>query len=399
MSKPNWMETRKLHLGPALGIADRRPAFLKAASFAAGMGLCLALLAAGCRPAAQDATSDAPVAVVAVPAQQQAIHENLSLVGSLSANEMVEIKSEIDGVVKTIGFKEGQPVKKGRLLIQLDDTKLSAALNQAEANYHLSKSTYSRSVQLFKDHLISQQEFDQSSAVYEADQANLALKRRLLQDARIIAPFDGVMGARNVSPGQVISKNTTLTWLVDLDPIKVEVDVPERFLGEVHLKQQLDLKVAAFPDQIFKGTVYFISAFVDPATRTALLKARIANPKHLLKPGMFANLDLTLKVRTNSVVIPEAALAQVMDNDEAGVFVVDGNDIVHYRKVKVGVRLPGRVEIRDGLQKGDEVVVEGVQKVGRGSKVVLDHSGEAAYYMNPTRKSKPVVRVQPDHKS
>src|SRR6185295_13308451 len=150
--------------------------------------------------------------------------------------------------------------------------------------------------------LISQQEYDQAAALFQANQASLDLKKRNLKDTRITAPFSGIAGNRTISPGQVISKNTTLMWLVDLETVKVEVNVPERFLGQLSVGQSLELTVAAYPGDKFKGEVYFIAPQVDPATRTAFVKAKIANAGHKLKPGMFASLDLTLKLKDQAVV-------------------------------------------------------------------------------------------------
>src|SRR6185369_12399351 len=131
--------------------------------------------------------------VVAVEARRQPVAETLSLVGSVAAKEMVEIKSETDGVVQEILFKEGQRVDKGHLLVQLDESKLTATVGQAEANFKLSRANYERSQQLYKDKLISQQEFDQTAAVFNVNQASLDLKKRELKDARIYAPFAGVI--------------------------------------------------------------------------------------------------------------------------------------------------------------------------------------------------------------
>ena len=329
-----------------------------------------------------------PVQVVAIEARRQPVSESLSLVGTLMANETVEVKSETDGTVEQILFEEGQLVEKGQLLVKLDESKLAASLAEAEASFKLSEANFLRARHLSGEKLIAPQEFDQMAASFDVARASLELKRRQLKDSRIHAPFGGVVGARNVSPGQVISRNTTLTWLVDLDPLKAEVNVPERFLGQLRIGQTLEFKVAAHDDRQFKGEVYFISPSVDQNVRTALIKARIANEQLLLKPGMFANVDLTLRVRENSVVIPEAALSQVLEGDRATVYLVDSSQTAQMRKVGLGVRLAGWVEIVDGLAGGETIVVEGVQKVTPGSKVRFAPAEAAAPY-------RPEI-VQPD---
>jgi len=269
--------------------------------------------------------------------------------------------------VEKILFEEGGAVKGGDLLIQLDESKFAAAVAEAEANFNLSRATHERYQQLFRDKLVSQQEFDQAAAVLQANRATLDLKKRQWKDTRIRAPFSAIAGGRVVSPGQVISRNTTLTWLVDLDVVKVEVAVPERFLGQLKVGQTVELGVAAFPGEKFRGELYFIAPQVDPATRTALVKARIPNDTRRLKPGMFANLDLTLKLKDNAVVIPEGAV--MASGDRTLVYVVGADDTAQIRPVKLGIRMPGSVEVVSGLQSGERVVAEGVQKVRPGGKV------------------------------
>lgn len=333
--------------------------------------LAFAVLAGGCKNDSTGAgavsSGPPPVQVVAVAAKVQPVAETLSLVGTLAANESVEVKAETDGVVEEILFKEGEQAKKGELLVRLDETKLAAAVAEAEANFKLSRANFDRARQLLKDQLISQQEFDQAAATFAVNEAGLELKRRQLADARIYAPFEGTVSARNVSPGQVITKATTLTWLIDLDPMKAEVNVPERFLGQVRVGQQIAFAVAAFPDRKFTGEVYFVSPYVDETTRTALVKALIPNPDGVLKPGMFASMDLTLTLRKEAVVIPETALIQ--GGERTTVYVVDQEQKAQIRPVKPGVRMAGMVEILEGVKAGEMVITEGLQKARPGGVV------------------------------
>ncbi len=360
-------------------------AFFASRSFASGDGIGLMLLLAGvlvftgCKK--KSATQGGPppggfaMQVVAVEAKRQPVSETLSLVGTLAANEMVEIKSESDGAVAEINFTEGQRVEQGRLLIQLDESKWTASVAEAEANFKLSQANFERSKQLFKDNLIAQQEFDLTASLFQANQASLELKKRMMKDARIHAPFAGVVGARQVSPGQVISRNMTLTWLVDLDPVKVEISVPERFLGQLSVGQAIAVRLAAYPGETFQGEVYFIAPQVDVNTRTAFIKARVKNPDFKLKPGMFANLELTLKIRDSAVVIPEMALVQLLDGERATIYTVDESSAAKATPVKLGVRLAGLVEVLEGLLGGEKVIIEGTQKIGPGAKVKLAAQG------------------------
>jgi membrane fusion protein (multidrug efflux system) len=345
----------------------------------------LGLVAAGCGRSSGGGPAGGgrpPTRVIAVPAAAQAVSETLSLVGSVAANEMVEIKSETDGTVAEILFTEGKTVQKGDLLLRLDERKLAAAANEAEANFKLSQANFDRAQQLFKDKLISQQEFDQAAAVFQMNQAGLELRRQQLRDARIYAPFEGTISSRQVSPGQVISKNTTLTWLIDLDPVKVEFNVPERFLSQLRVGQPIEVTVAAFPGRAFQGVVFFVSPFVDPGTRTALVKAEIPNPRGELKPGMFANLDLTLKVKDNAVVVPESAL--VPSGERMTVFVVDDKGLAQMRPVTVGVRMAGLIELASGVKAGEMVITEGVQKVAPGAPVKVASPPPATSAVTPS---------------
>lgn len=317
--------------------------------------------------------------VVAVEAVRQPVVETLSLPGTAAANEMVEIKPEIDGVVEEIVFREGQIVEKGDLLLTLDASKLEAGVAEAEANYNLSKATFERAKELISGQLISPQEYDQAASTFALNAATLDLKRRQLKDTKIYAPFSGIVSARNASPGQVITKNTVVTWLVDVQPIKVEFNVPERVVSQLEIGQKVEISVTAYPDVRFQGTVFFISPYVDPETRTLLIKAEVPNPEYRLRPGMFASLDLTLRVREDAIVIPEAAVHQILPDDRASVYVVN-EQTAELRSVTLGTRMPGKVEIVKGIQSGELVVVEGAQKLAPGSKVKLGPAKAAIPY-------------------
>ena len=343
----------------------------------------LLLAVAGCKPpapTASGAAGGAAVQVVAVPARQQAVSETVSLVGSVVPNESIEVQAEADGLVKEIAFAEGQRVEKGALLVALEETKLAAQLAESEANLQLARTSFERVKELLRGKLISQQEYDQASGSYAANEAGVNLKRRLLQDARVTAPFSGITGARKVSPGQVVTKSTSLTMLVDLDTVKVEVGVPERYLGQVSVGQTLEFKVAAYPKDTFKGEVYFISPQLDAGTRTALVKARIANPDAKLKGGMFASLELRLQLRESALVIPEPAI--VNNGDLTMVFALTASNTAQMKPVKLGLRLAGKAEVLSGLTVGEMVVVEGVQKLRPGAPVKLAGAEATAPYVN-----------------
>jgi membrane fusion protein (multidrug efflux system) len=356
--------------------------------FAAGL-LAAGLLTA-CKKSAPTAGGPAPGAgpgaaamtmtVVAVEARKQPVVESVSLVGNLAANEAVEVKAETDGIVEELLFEEGQEIEKGALLVRLDETKFLAELADAEARLKLSQASYTRARQLLQERLISEQEFDQAASTFAVSQATVELRQRQLRDAKVPAPFTGRTGARAISPGQVITRNTTITWLVDLDPMKVEVDIPERFLGQTRIGQKVQFQVTAYPERKFEGEIYFIASRLDEGTRTAQVKTRIANPDGALKSGMVANLELKLVIREQAVVVPEAAL--MSNGDMTFVYLVGPEQVVQLRPVTVGQRLPRWVEVTAGLQGGELVVAEGHQKIGPGMKVTLAPPEKAAVYQN-----------------
>lgn len=352
-----------------------------AAAFAAS----LLLVPVGCSKKTAPSGSAAGAAggfatqVIAVPAKRTPISESISLVGSVAPNEMIEVRSEVDGLVTEINFDEGQRVEKGQLLVALDASKFQAQLSQTEANLKLAQTSFDRTKQLLNDNLISQQEFDTASATFAGNQAAVDLRRREMKDTRIIAPFSGITGSRLVSAGQVISKSTLLTSLVDLDTVKVEVNVPERYLRQLKIGQKVAFNVAAYPGEKFTGEVYFIAPQLDTSTRTALVKARIANPDAKLRGGMFAGLDLTLQLRDSALVIPEPAI--INNGDITMVFALTPSNTAVMKPVTLGLRIAGRAEVVKGLTEGEMVVVEGVQKLRPGASVKFGTEEAAAPYL------------------
>jgi membrane fusion protein, multidrug efflux system len=351
----------------------------------------IAALGVGCKPKSTSGGSAGGVMamrVVALEVRRGPVVESVSLVGELAANEAVEVKSETDGVVQEVLFQEGQEIPAGHLLLRLDDTKLAAELADSEARLRLSQSTYDRAQQLLADRLISRQEYDQAVSTFEASRASIDLRKRQLKDARIYAPFKGRTGARQVSPGQVITRNTTITWLVDLDPMKVEVNVPERFLSQTQVGQRIAFSVTAYPGRTFEGEIFFISPQLDRETRTALLKTRIPNPDGLLKAGMVARLELRLKSTEDALLVPEVAL--ISNGNQYFVFVVDHEQKAELRPVTVGQRVPRWAQITTGLQGGERIVVEGHQKIGPGMPVQLAPAEKAAVYQTLELRPAPV---------
>ena len=307
------------------------------------------------------------VNVIVVESKLKPVSDKINLVATLAPNERVEIQNLISGVVTVIHFKEGGSVEAGDLIFELDTQKLRARVAETEGIYELAEINRERYIKLLESNTVSQQEFDQAMSRYSVLSATLALRRRQLDDSILRAPFSGVVGYRRVSPGQFIQQGETITTLVDSNPIKANFQVPERFLGELRINQEINITVPAYPTEKFSGNVYFIAPEVAQETRTVLVRATIDNTSERLKPGMFGNLELVLRVKEKALVIPESAL--ITQGNKIQVMVVGSDNTVQVNYVNTGLRLEGEVEITDGLNIGERVITEGHQKVESGSKV------------------------------
>ena len=321
------------------------------------------LAATGCNraPATAAATRGGfAIPVETIIAALERVEDKISAVGTLEANEMVNIRSELEGKIIAVEFREGDRVKKGDVLFRIDDAKPQAALESAEARFIKAKNNLERNRKLLEQQTISPQEFDDVQAEFKDASGLLTLARERLADATIRSPLDGSISERLVSEGQYIEKDRTLVSIVQTDPLKIDFSIPERFLPQLQLDQKVKVKVAALTNSTFTGDVYFIDPRVDPSTRSVKVKAHIANPDGALRPGLFANVELVAGIREQAVVIPEQAV--VPQIDKLIVFVVE-NGAARRREVQLGTRMPGKVEITAGVSAGDEVVVAGQQKL------------------------------------
>lgn len=334
-----------------------------------GLSVGLLLALAGCGDGGNNGGGPAGMAVPVVYEEVEAdlLRESLSLVGTLVGDEAVDVSFNRDGRVIELYFTEGDTVEKGELLAALDVRVLTAVVRQAEAAQVLAEADFQRAKQLFEQRAIAEQELDQMRASFETAEADLARVREELADARLVAPFGGVLGRRLVSPGRFVGAGEPLTRLVDMDPLKLEFAVPERYLSILSLGQEVNLTVSAWPEETFAGRISFIGPEVDPLNRTVSVVARVANTANQLRPGMFVRVNLLVAERPDALLVAESAL--LVRGDEEYVFVIDDEDKAAIRSIQSGVRRDGRVEVVEGLNKGDRVVVEGVQKIGPGSSL------------------------------
>lgn len=307
-----------------------------------------------------------PVKVVAAklaPAVDEA-----SAVGTLRADESVVIRPEIAGRITEFRFDEGQGVKKGALLVTLDASEVRAQLASARAQAQLDAQRLERAEDLRKKNFISQQALDESRSNHARAQASQREVEAKLAKAEIRAPFTGVAGLRQVSQGAFVAAGTDIARLEKIDQLKLDFRVPEVYLAKLKMTQQVKVQVDSYPDDAFAGTIYAIEPAVDEATRTMLVRARVANADLKLRPGMFGRVQVQLAVREKAVWVPEQAI--VPRGQDSFVFRV-ANGKADLVKVQTGTRRVGEVEIRSGIAAGELVVTEGTQRIGPGSAVTV----------------------------
>lgn len=307
-----------------------------------------------------------PVEMATVAARTLDI--TIDSVGTLNANESVILRPEIAGRITEIKFTEGQPIIKGETLFQIDDRLYRAELKQASANLQLANLNYARFAKLSKTGAATKQRFDEARANLGVAQANNDMAKTQVEYTRIVAPFDGVVGLRKVSPGDYVNVGQELANFVSYDPMKVDFSIPETQAGVLQVGQQIDLRVEAMPGQTFTGNVYALDPQLDVAGRAVSLRATIPNSDYRLKPGYFARVMLTVERRENALVIPEAAI--VPQGDTKLVYKVGADDAVTLVPVTLGKRLNGEVEILEGVAVGDRVVTSGQIKLHPGAKVM-----------------------------
>lgn len=305
------------------------------------------------------------IAVQVAPVETIPLPRGVSAVGTLRSEDSVMLRPEITGRIAEINFDEGGKVKQGQLLVRLDDSVARAQLQQAQANLSLVSSQYRRAQQLTKEGFISKQARDEIASQLKVQQAAVALARAQLEKTAILAPFDGMVGLRNVSVGDYVSPGLDLVPLESIDPLKVDFRIPEQFLGEAQVGAKLALGFDALPGQLREGEVGAISPLVDVGGRSILLRANVPNPDGTLRPGMFARVRLQFDA-AQGLVVPETAL--VPAGEEQYVYRLEDG---HARRVvvKLGLRRGGKVEILEGLQAGDQVLTTGLQKVLDGDRV------------------------------
>lgn len=330
-------------------------------------------LTAGCSKqsssgaAPRSGAAQAQVVEVA-PVVRRDLLETLTVVGSFEANESAQLRPEIAGLVQGIYFEEGQTVKQGDLLMKIDDAELRAQFAQVEARFKLAELNVARSESLSETRTIPQSEFDRARSEHAAARAELEVLKLRIEKTSLRAPFDGVIGARSLSPGDYVTSGSILTTLNDLSRLKISFQVPERYLGKVHPGTTFTIhtRQAGAPAKI-TGEVYFVSPVIERTTRASEVKGYVAQPPAFLKPGMFANVEIGLDVRRATLTVPEGAILTVSDGTQViAVREAKGEKVAAFVPVQVGLRTQGLAEITvagDALKEGEEIVAAGVGAV------------------------------------
>lgn len=314
---------------------------------------------------AAPAPAASKVRVEVATVEQVRLERAVSAVGTLRSHDSVMLRPEISGRIAEINFDEGGKVTKGQVLVRLDDSVAKAKLQQARANLKLAGSQYNRSVELNKQGFVSKQARDEAASNLAVQQATVALAEAELEKTIIQAPFDGLVGLRTVSVGDYVGPGTDLVPIEAIDPLNVDFRIPEQFLSAVSVGARLHVTFDAIAGLEREGSVGAISPQVDVGGRSLLLRANVPNSDYALRPGLFARVQLEL-AQTHGLVVPESALAP--SGDAQYVYRVrDG--IVNRVMVQIGQRMGVQVEITEGLQEGDKVVVAGLQKVRDGIEV------------------------------
>ena len=326
-----------------------------------------------------------PIKVAVAIAEERPWQSRLPAIGSLKALQGVDLSLEIAGTVKLVQFESGQKVKVGQPLLQLDSDVEKALLGTAEADLGLAQVEFGRGSKLVVDQAISKGDFDKLAATQKKAAATVAQLNASLAKKRILAPFSGTIGIRQVDVGDYLASGTVIATLQDLSSLYADFYVPEQTLPKLAIGQAVQVSVAAYPDQVFAARISAINPKVEDATRNVLVRATLPNPDSKLLPGMFTSLQVVLGDDSQQLVLPESAITYTLYGNSVYVVVpkknADGQPekdekgqaqlAVERRFVETGERRGGQVIISKGLTRGEQVVSSGQLKLDNGAHVIV----------------------------
>ncbi|MCF1752008.1 efflux RND transporter periplasmic adaptor subunit [Mariniradius sediminis] len=307
-----------------------------------------------------------PLPVNVVQVAPKVFENNLSVTGTIIPNETVNLRTEISGLVTKVSFQEGQFVKKGTPLLYLNDDELRAQLQKLEFTKKLFESQENRQKQLLEKEAISQEEYDIVLNQFNTNLSDIKLLQVQLNKTVVRAPFDGVLGLRQISEGSVIGPNDIIASIVNIDPIKIEFSIPERYASEVKVGSKIYFTNDAGGENV-EGTVYAFEPNIDAGTRTLKIRAQSPNSNRAYLPGMFVRIKYVLGTLANAYFVPAEAIIPELNGYK--VYVVNAENKVEDRQVSIGTRTEREVQIVDGLKEGDLVLTTGVLQARQGMLV------------------------------
>ncbi len=346
------------------------------------MGVLLLFGAAACRKNEAKVVEEKTFNVQVQAAEKRPLRPFIEAIGTLNANEEVTVSAQVEGVLHSVKIDEGVVVSKGSPIVLIDDTDYNhevrrdeAALKQVEATLANTRIELKRKEALYKEELVTQQQFDDVStrlslAEAEVDRlrALLSLAKQKLARTRITAPISGVVKERKVSAGDFVKNGTPLCVIIQSNPLKLQFSVPEKDVSKLKLGQDITVKVDAYRDRDFTGRVSIIYPHVEEKTRTLLVEALVPNGQGLLKPGLFARVVLYTGGERDTVVIPITAV--LYEGEQTKVFVANA-DRAQSRMVKLGNKYGEAMEVSEGVSAGDKVIVAGQQNLSQGAKLKI----------------------------
>jgi membrane fusion protein (multidrug efflux system) len=319
--------------------------------------------------------ANAPVIVTTTVLQPRSFADSIVAIGTARARDSITVTAKVSEIVQAVHFDSGDEVAKGAVLVTLSGQQQQAALAQAEAAAKESQQMYARQQELARQQLIATSQLDTQRATRDQAQAQVNQMRAQLSDRSIRAPFSGVLGIRQVSPGTLVTPGTAIATLDDLAHMYVDFPVPEAALAQLATGQHVFGRTAAYPDARLTGTVTTVEARIDPATRSVTVRADFPNDERKLRPGMLVNVELQRAQRT-ALLLPEICVVQV--GDRTFVYRVKSDGSVEQVDVQIGTRTDGQAEILKGVRAGDRIVVDGTGKLRPGAKIADTAAAPAA---------------------
>jgi membrane fusion protein, multidrug efflux system len=315
----------------------------------------------------------APLVTVARVRQDQ-VFDAVEALGTAQANESVTINAKVTDTVRKVNFSDGDYVDAGTVLAELTNQEETASLAEAHANLEDAQNELRRQEDINAKGLGSKSALDSARSKVAAQQARYDAVVARLKDRLILAPFGGVLGFRQVSPGTMVSPNTAVTTIDDISTIKLDFTVPEAYLGSMTPGARVVAQSVSYPGRNFEGVVKTVASRIDPITRAATVRAFVPNKDRALRPGMLLTVQVLTKQHL-ALVVPESAVFQVQNR--AYVYKVE-DFVAHQQQVEVASRHFGTAEIKSGLAEGDLIVIEGIIKLREGIKVRYESEGGAA---------------------